>query len=212
MNNASQRIALPAKNTQRLGVFDCDEVLFDLTHRILSMLHRRTGRHHIRSEHLTRFSSLCEIFGVEWEQVAQWMIEEECLESCTLNPWASIAIEMTREAGLSPVILTSRGWHPSGEGITLGALGAADIEVDEAYFLDVHESKRETLASLGDVAFFVDDNADHIHDSASLDNVHTPVLMSRHWNNYYSPQPGRVASVNSLEDFVCRVRRGELTF
>jgi len=187
-------------------VFDLDDTLANLREHLMAALNRRTGL----QVHWTEWRryELVSVYGVAVEQILAWVLEDEVLESATLEPHAHDAVTVAREAGYRVAVVTARGWHPRGERITREWLERQGLTVDDVHLVPAFGSKAHVLARLGQVGHYIDDHAGHLHPARVVPGVRKTYLLDRPWNW----EDTTLRRVRGLDEFVRILERAGGTY
>jgi 5'(3')-deoxyribonucleotidase len=169
-------------------VFDCDDVLTDLKSVILENISEALGRK-VEEHELTDFD-LRNVFGEECD--VEHIFGAVDLKSLKPRDHQACGIpKLAAMYGHYVVILTARQGHDPKGIITRNWLINNDVYFDELILVPMDVPKSETIATLGDVKLYIDDNMHHVEQSAALPNVQKVLLQNQPWN-VTSQHPDRV--------------------
>ena len=91
-------------------------------------------------------------------------------------------VAMCRWAGVTPHIVTARAHHDKQQTIDWCKLHELQIEDQHIHHVDFTGSKAGLIKNMGQIKFYVDDNADHVAAAELLTNIEVVYLMDRPWN------------------------------
>jgi uncharacterized HAD superfamily protein len=162
----------------KIAVFDCDDVLAQLRTLTLKTFSEALGRP-LHMDELTHFN-LNITFGEEYGGPVDDLFHNMNLSILAAEKYASTFLWDLKNAGWDLHVVTARFVHE--KQITVDWLKAHDIPIDEVHAVGFNTSKADTIRTLGDVEFYVDDNDEHVAAAEQLPNVKRTYLMTRPWN------------------------------
>ncbi len=177
-------------------VFDLDDVLANLRDHLMAMLWRKTGRH-IHWNDWQQYE-LGSVYEASTEIIMQWVLEEQVLESASLEPHAVRAVQAAKARGYAVAVVTARGWHPRGRRLTEDWLGNYGLDVDELHLVPAFGDKSGVLRDFREVAYFVDDHVGHLYPARDLPEVKKVLLVDRPWNR----QDREMHRLFGLDEFI----------
>lgn len=188
-------------NKHRTIWFDVDDVLVDTSALIEKSLRDLTGREipvsTWRNHDFASMYGLCER-GIK-DMRERWL-DDGVLEKAPLRAGVSEAMAELGKAGYKLGLITARGWHPEGEGVTWAMAEEHGLPVSELVVVRFEQEKAQVLRELGmDVSGFVDDTYRHV--KGCLDNGWRAYVMSHPWNEQYEQAP----RVSGLGEFAQRI-------
>ncbi len=191
-------------NGKSYVVFDLDDVLANLRDNLMEMLRKRTGVN-IHWRHWNEYK-LDGIYGVSVEEIMQWVLEDEVLESATLEPDAIKALQTAKSAGYEVAVVTARAWHPNGESITENWLNRYRLDIDQLHLVPIFGDKTTVLKRIGLVHHYIDDHVDHIYSAKALRSVQNVHLLDRPWNR----NDDRLPRIHRLREFIDLIKMSQL--
>jgi len=164
----------------KVAVFDCDDVLANLREPLEVLV----------SEHLNKHVSWTEwnqyeigkIYNFDFNHISEMIVEREILEKLTVEPGAKELVQYYKDQGCKTVILTARGYHPSGLSLTQQWCVDNSLAIDEVICVPLHAAKRDYLKTFPRVEVYVEDNHAHAEQAYGLLNVKEVFLINRPWN------------------------------
>jgi 5'(3')-deoxyribonucleotidase len=177
----------------KIAVFDCDDVLANmrevLVERIGNLLNRKVSVDEFDTYDLNN------VYGRHPQFDEGAVFRDIPLEQLNPEPGAAMLTHYLKCTGWKIAMVTARGNLPNGRQRTIDWLNRHNIIVDDLHVVTVYDGKRAALESLGDIAFYVEDNHQHVEIAHTLPNIHDIYLMDRPWNK----QTTVGTRVNSLD-------------
>jgi len=187
---------------QKVAVFDCDDVLADLSTIVLE----RASFFLKRPVHLSEcvHYDLNKVFGDFFD--VNKMFLDIALEDISPTLGAKTLTRLLKENGWKTIIVTARGYHENAAARTLQWSKDNGILIDEIHVVPLFGEKRQVLGDLGKIDIYVEDNHDHVEAAHNLPNVRDIFLMNRPWNTN-CPYGTRV---NHLADVINYIKKNNL--
>ncbi len=164
----------------KLAVFDCDDVLANLRVVVLDQLSVMLNRP-VLLEELIHWD-LSTTFGKHID--VDEMFRGIALETIPVEECAQALTRLLKQQQYRIEIVTARGYHTHAAQRTLNWCKMHNLPVDRVHVVPLHGEKRTTLANMGQIDLYVEDNHDHVEAAHELDNVRNIFLMNRPWNQH----------------------------
>lgn len=163
---------------QKLAVFDCDDVLADLSSIVLKRISSQLKRE-VLIEECTHYD-LNKVFGHQID--VNKMFLDISLESIAPSLGSKTLTRILKDHGWRTAVVTARGYHENAAIRTQQWCNDHGILIDEVHVVPLFGEKAQTLQDLGDIEIYVEDNHDHVEAAHNLSNVNHVFLMDRPWN------------------------------
>lgn len=163
---------------QVLG-FDIDDVIGDFWSTAIPIFNNKYGIETTKDE-FTTFSSMNDIYGIEYPDFFRTVIEEGVLEA--MKPYKGVPEVMNalKNQGHQLILVTSRNYHPNAEGVTRNFLRHYDVPYHKLYIKEDGKTKADYLPR--EVHSFVDDLPENLTQIAKSGKVRNLALITQPWN------------------------------
>jgi phosphoserine phosphatase len=168
------------KMKSKIAVFDCDDVLANLRDPLQDLVSEHLGRP-VSWKEWDQYE-IGKVYGFNFSHVCQMLVERDTLAKLQADPYAKQLIDAYKQDGCKTVILTARGYHPTGKQITEQWVADNNLPIDEVICIPLGDEKRDYLKHMGNVQVYVEDNHNHAEQAHGLLNVKSVYLLDRPWN------------------------------
>lgn len=174
-------------------VFDCDDVLFNLRDTAAAATADIMGIDVTPEDFIDPHIPACfsEITPETDAAITDWFINGIDLVNLPPDQHAVTTLHTLKKNDYKISIVTARGTIPNGRERTIEAFKRNNMPYDELHVVPYHKSKRDTLAQLGEVDLYVEDNHHHVESARGLNNIKMINLMRRPWNLSFRKEIGR---------------------
>lgn len=167
------------KSDSKILGFDIDDVIADFWATATPIFNKKYGVEASKHDFVT-FSSMNDIYGIEYPDFFRTVIEEGVLE--IMNPYKGVPEIMRdlHDQGHRIILVTSRSYHSDAHNVTEAFLDKNDIPFHELYIKEDGKTKADYLPSLTDV--FLDDLPSNLKSIAESGKVGHLALINQPWN------------------------------
>lgn len=167
-------------DTRKIAVVDVDDTIANLKETMMHTFNGVTGR----SLHWSKWGSfnVDDFYGITEEQFFEIMLQHNVIDRLSPHDEAKHVLEQVRERDVRIVIVTARGWHPTGEASTIKWLENHQIPFDEVIAVPLTSCKVDSIKKFGQVHLAVDDNMKHVKAFADSGIVKHTYLYKQPWN------------------------------
>ena len=178
---------------------DVDDVLGNLSDVMNPVLNRRFNKQ-IPVEAWSTFD-ISGLYGITVEQFLEVIIEEKILEQMRPYPGVKEALRRIKTSGRDAVLVTSRGYHPTGQALTERWLNQDDLYCDDLIIVPEGLSKAQAVVGRYPDGFeiMVDDYPPNLDKMKAAGLVDTVYLIDKPWNQ---DRPDFVMGRNRFRTFV----------
>lgn len=159
--------------------FDVDDVVADFWSVATPIFNRKYGVESKKEDHIS-FSSLEDIYGINYSEFFRTVLEEGVLEQMIPYQGVPEIMRNISEAGHSIVLVTSRSYHPDALEVTSTFFKKNDIPYNELYIKEDGKNKSDYLPH--GTHFFLDDLPSNLNEIEASGKVQNLGLISQPWN------------------------------
>lgn len=189
-----------------LFVFDCDEVLCDF---VPSFLRAAAAAFPELVNKINDVADMMSFSHDDMEHIVPHLIEQRAIEMSLPMKRATETVQLVRDLGATPVIMTARGWHPNAKELTIEWCARWDLGIEDVIVVDLAHDKAEVINRLNNVIGFVDDSATHIRSAIAHTDVPNLYLFDQPWNQGSCTSEMVVTRVHSHNDLQRAIRFNE---
>lgn len=186
----------------KIAILDVDDTLADLKQELMETMHKETGKH----LHWSEWGSINvdKFYGVNLNQFLDIMLKHDVIDRLQPHEESKEVLDKLRAYGFRIVMVTARGWHPTGKDNTVKWLEKHHLPFDEVITVPLTECKVESIRKFGRVHLAVDDNTKHVEAFAKSGIVDHSYLYNRPWNK---TAPKKLTKIDTLHGIFKSIER-----
>lgn len=188
---------------RKIAIVDVDDTIADLKQELMHALDRETGK----SVHWSKWTGMNveRLYGLSFQEMFDTMIKHNVIDKLSPHSEAKEVLDRAKSLGTEIIIVTARGWHPSGKESTIKWLQNHKIPFDEVITVPIPGCKVDAIKKFGKVSLAVDDNVKHVDAFQKSGIVENVYLYATPWNEKVSRT--RFNRINSLHKILESLER-----
>ena len=167
-------------NGRPICLVDLDDTLGDFKTPMMHALSRVTGKNIHWSEYTT--FDVPSLYGISYKRFLQILVREQVIEQVEIHGSSYKFLNDLHQLNYYTVLITARGWHPSGASLTEEWVANHGPDIDELIVVGPEQSKTDVIEKFKNIVFSVDDRIKHCREYTQTGKIGHVLLYNAPWN------------------------------
>ena len=161
---------------------DLDDTLGDFKTPCMDALNRVTNQ----NIHWSKWDTynFPKVYGLNQGEFLKVLMEEQVIENVEIYDSSYKFLNDLNDLDYHTVLITARGWHPDGKGITERWVADHDLNIDDLIVVHGHQSKVDVINKLNNIVFSIDDRIKHCREYTQTGKIEHVLVYDQPWNTH----------------------------